>query len=74
MYYPGLFAAVGTLSGVVFDRALDHGEERAQDYFQHMRGKNLPPAWKQLKKEVPETVWMFHSSAETPKQAKQASC
>ena len=73
MNYPGLFAGVATLNGVAFDGAYDHGEERAQDYFQHMRSKNVPPVWKQLKKEVPQAIWMFHSGAETPAQVKQAS-
>jgi poly(3-hydroxybutyrate) depolymerase len=73
MNHPGLFAALATLNGVAFDAAYATGEQRAQDYFQHMRGKNLAPTWQQLKKEVPVSVWMFNSGAVSAAQGKQAA-
>jgi poly(3-hydroxybutyrate) depolymerase len=73
MNNPGLFAAVATLNGVAFDAAYAKGKEPAQAYFQSMRGKNVPPVWKQMKGDVPVAVWLFNSGAPSPAQAKQAA-
>src|SRR3984893_12344713 len=71
--HPGLFAAVATLDAAPFAAAYVNGDEPAQSYIQHMRpGKNVPPAWKQLKKEVPVAVWIFNSGAASAAQTKEA--
>ena len=72
MNHPGLFAAVATLNGVAFDAAYAKGNEPSQAYFQYMRAKNIEPVWKQLKKEVPVTVWMFSNGAANAAQEKQS--
>jgi poly(3-hydroxybutyrate) depolymerase len=71
--HPGLFAAVATLDAAPFAAAYAKGDEPAQGYIQNMRpGKNVPPAWKQLKKEVPVAVWIFNSAQATAAQTKEA--
>lgn len=71
--YPGLFAAVATLNGGPFDAAYLKGQEPAQNYFEYMRGgKNAIPVWKQLKKDVPEAVWLFSAGAPSPAETKAA--
>ena len=59
--YPGVFAAVATLNATPFNSDYAKGNEPAQGYFQQMRMKNAPPVWKQLKKDVPVSVWLFNS-------------
>src|SRR5579859_2245921 len=71
--HPGLVAAVATFGGGAYDAAYAHGGEPAQNYYQHLRpAKNVAPVWKQLKKDVPVSVWLFSAGAPTPAQAKQA--
>jgi poly(3-hydroxybutyrate) depolymerase len=61
--HPGLFAAVATLDAAPFEAVYARGDEPAQHYFQNIRpGKNVPPVWKQLKREVPVAVWIFNSA------------
>jgi poly(3-hydroxybutyrate) depolymerase len=72
--HPGRFAAVATLNGAPFRATYVHGDEPSQAYLQYMRpGKEAPPQWKQLKKEVPVAVWMFNSGAATPAQIREAN-
>jgi poly(3-hydroxybutyrate) depolymerase len=68
---PGVFAAIATLDGAPFDAAYAKGAEPAQGYYQNMRpGKNAPPVWKQLKKDVPVAAWLFTTGEPTPAEAK----
>jgi poly(3-hydroxybutyrate) depolymerase len=60
--YPGLFAGVATLNAAPYAAAYSKGDDPAQNYFQYMRaGKKEEPSWKQLKKDVPEALWLFNS-------------
>jgi poly(3-hydroxybutyrate) depolymerase len=71
--YPGVFAAVATLNAAPFNAQYAKGEEPAQGYFQQMRPmKSAPTVWKQLKKDVPVSVWLLNSPQPGPVETKLA--
>jgi poly(3-hydroxybutyrate) depolymerase len=70
--YPGVYAAVATLNATPFNAQYAKGNEPAQGYFQQMRMKNAPPVWKQLKKDVPVSVWLFNSRQPSTAETKLA--
>jgi poly(3-hydroxybutyrate) depolymerase len=70
--YPGVYAAVATLDATPFNAQYAKGNEPAQGYFQQMRTKNAPPVWRQLKKDVPVSVWLFNSHQPSAAETKLA--